>query len=152
MQKNNCCVVFYKGKQPFYQVKHAVSDFLIRKFTKGKYSHCEIAVQIKNSDSYLCFSSSFRDGGVRSKIIKLKPGHWDIVEVDVDEDKLYKFFDSTIGMKYDLLGCLGIVSDKIKHKKNKYFCSEWCSKLLGYENPEKVTPNGLYDILNRTKK
>ena len=79
MQKNNCYVVFYKGKRPFYQVKYAVSDFLIRKFTKGKYSHCE-------------------------------------------------------------------------HEKNKYFCSEWCSKLLGYENPEKVTPNGLYDILNRTKK
>ena len=147
MQKNSCYVVFYKGKQPFYQVKQAVSDFLIRKFTKGKYSHCEIAVQIKNSDSYLCFSSSFRDGGVRAKVIKLKEHHWDFIKVDVDEDELYEFLDSTIGMKYDLLGCLGILSSKIEHKKNKYFCSEWCSKLLGYESPEKVTPNGLYDIL-----
>ncbi len=147
MQKNNCYVVFYKGKRPFYQVKYAVSDFLIRKFTKSKYSHCEIAVQIKNSDSYLCFSSSFRDGGVRAKVIKLKEHHWDFVKVDVDEDKLYEFFDNTVGMKYDLLGCLGILSNKIKHKKNKYFCSEWCAEVLGYENPEKMTPGGLHDVL-----
>ena len=152
MQKNNCYVIFYKGKRPFYKVKHAVSDFLIRKFTKSKYSHCEIAIQIKNSDSYLCFSSSFRDGGVRAKVIKLKEHHWDFIKVDVDEDKLYEFLDSTIDMKYDLLGCLGIVSDKIKHEKNEYFCSEWCAEVLGYENPEKMTPGGLYDILNRIKK
>ena len=79
---------------------------------------------MKNSDNYLCFSSSFRDGGVRAKVIKLKEHHWDFIKVDVDEDKLYEFLDSTIGMKYDLLGCLGILSSKIKHKKNKYFCSE----------------------------
>lgn len=147
MQKNNYYVVFYKGKRPFYQVKYAVSDFLIRKFTKSKYSHCEIAIQIKNSDSYLCFSSSFRDGGVRAKVIKLKEHHWDFVKVDVDEDKLYEFFDNTVGMKYDLLGCLGILSNKIKHKKNEYFCSEWCAEVLGYENPEKMTPGGLHDVL-----
>ena len=147
MQKNNCYVIFYKGKRPFYKVKHAVSDFLIRKFTKSKYSHCEIAVQIKNSDNYLCFSSSSRDGGVRAKVIKPKEHHWDFVKVDVDENKLYNFFDSTIEMKYDFLGCLGIVSNKIKHKKNEYFCSEWCAEVLGYENPEKMTPGGLHDVL-----
>ena len=147
MQKNNYYVVFYKGKQPWTEPKNKLVDFLIRKFTKSKYSHCEIAIQTKDSDGYLCFSSSFRDGGVRAKVIKLKEHHWDFIKVDVDEDKLYEFFDNTVGMKYDLLGCLGILSNKIKHKKNEYFCSEWCAEVLGYENPEKMTPGGLYDVL-----
>lgn len=60
---------------------------------------------------------------------------------------MYEFFDNTIGMKYDFLGCLGILSNKIKHKKNEYFCSEWCAEVLGYENPEKMTPGGLHDVL-----
>lgn len=149
MQNNNYYVIFYKGKRPFYKVKHAVSDFLIRKFTKSKYSHCEIAIRTKDSDRYLCFSSSFRDGGVRAKVIKPKEHHWDFVKVDVDEDKLYEFFDSTVGMKYDLLGCLGIVSNKIKHKKNEYFCSEWCAEVLGYKNPEKMTPGGLHKAITK---
>ena len=151
MQNNNCYVIFYKGKRPFYEVRNAVSDFLIRKFTKGKYSHCEIAIQIKNSDNYFCFTSSVRDGGVRAKIIKLKENHWDFIKININEDKLNDFLNDTIGMKYDFLGCLGILSNKIKHEKNKYFCSEWCAKFLGYENPEKITPSELYDILEHQK-
>ena len=132
MQKNNCYVVFYKGERPFYHVKHAVPDFLIRKFTKSKYSHCEIAVQIKNSDSYLCFSSSFRDGGVRAKVITLQEHHWDFIKVNVAEDKLYEFFDNTVGMKYDLLGCLGILS-----RKTNTFALNGVQRFLGTKNLKK---------------
>ena len=126
-----------------------MSDFLIRQFTHGKYSHCEIAVQTELPAFYECFTSSIRDGGVRSKTLILKEDHWDKIEINIDLHKMMEFYTKTKGCKYDLLGCLGILTSKIKHRKSKYFCSEWCAEVLGYKNSEKISPNELYKAMTK---
>lgn len=140
-------VIFYKGKRPWTEPKNKLSDFLIRQFTHGKYSHCEIAVQTESPAFYECFTSSIRDGGVRSKPMILKEDHWDKIEINIDLQKLRKFLKETDDYKYDFLGCIGILTSKIKHSRHRYFCSEWCAEFLGIKNPEKISPNKLYDIL-----
>ena len=41
------------------------ADWLTRVLTRGKYSHCEIAVREHTQASvYTCYSASIRDGGV----------------------------------------------------------------------------------------
>lgn len=73
-----------------------LTDWLIRKITKGKYSHCEIAVKKETNftdrydceEYYECYSSSVRDGGVRKKVIHLDDGKWDLIKLNnVVEDQ-----------------------------------------------------------------
>lgn len=110
-----------------------LTDWIIRKVTKGKYSHCEIAVrksEIKDhyhrEEWYECYSSSPRDGGVRLAVINLDDGKWDLIELPhVSEQQVKAYFAATKCQPYDWRGVLGIVCG-VKHKQDKYFCSEWC--------------------------
>lgn len=114
-----------------------LTDWLIRKITKGQYSHCEIVVQkIEIKDHYHryewfeCYTSSPRDGGVRQKEINLNDGKWDLIELPkLKESEVKDYFTKTSGKPYDWRGMLGVVFG-IKHKKDKYFCSEWCFNLI----------------------
>ena len=54
-------------------------DKAIRFFTRGQYSHCEMAVA--NGDEWDCYTSSPRDGGVRMKTMKLSPTEWDLIKL-----------------------------------------------------------------------
>ena len=58
----------------FYKAKGDWVDWIVRKWTKSIYSHCEVVI----GDEW--FSSSPRDGGVRMKKIEYKPEDWDLVE------------------------------------------------------------------------
>ncbi|MDK4651358.1 hypothetical protein QG070_10130, partial [Kingella kingae] len=84
-----------------------LSDWLIRQVTHGKYSYCEIAIA-KENGVYSCYSSSIRDGGVRFKVMPLPPDKWDLICVDLPEQRVHEFYAQTKGAKYDWAGCLGI--------------------------------------------
>ncbi|MDK4529235.1 hypothetical protein QG082_09700, partial [Kingella kingae] len=84
-----------------------LSDWLIRQVTHGKYSHCEIAIA-HDDGLYSCYSSSIRDGGVRFKVMPLPPDKWDLIRVDLPEQRIHEFYAQTKGAKYDWAGCLGI--------------------------------------------
>lgn len=45
------------------------------KLVRVAYSHCELVID------GVCYSSSPRDNGVRSKAIDLHSGSWDLIEV-----------------------------------------------------------------------
>ncbi|MDP0114421.1 enoyl-CoA hydratase, partial [Glaesserella parasuis] len=66
---NKIYLALYKGNAKNWQAR--LEDWLIRKATKGQYSHCEIAIhKSRIYDHYYqeewfeCYSSSPRDGGV----------------------------------------------------------------------------------------
>ena len=72
-------LAMYKHKRDWRKepVK-AMADRITRFFTKGQYSHCEIAIERIEFDNghhyehatvYDCYSSSVQDGGVRCKQI-----------------------------------------------------------------------------------
>ena len=98
---------------------------------------------------YTCFSASNRDGGVRKKIMELPPERWDLVELEISLEEVIAFFEKTKGLKYDLIGALGVVL-RIRDSKTKYFCSEWCAECLGIDKPYRFSPNSLYKHLTNS--
>lgn len=121
--QNKIYLALYKGKGGSLYDK--VTDWLIRKMTKGQYSHCEIVIEqqeffIGDYHPYIiydCYSSSPRDGGVRKKIIKLKNSKWDLIELpNLTAEQVKCYFEQTKGAKYDWWGMMGIILG-IKHKR-----------------------------------
>ena len=144
-------IAFYKHKRERNSVKNTLFRFFddaIKFFTHGPYSHCEIAIpNPEPSLVFTCYTASNRDGGVRKKVMQLPPERWDLIEVNIEPDKVRDFFAKTQGAKYDLIGALGVVLH-IRDSKTKYFCSEWCAECLGLNKPHKFSPNSLYKYLN----
>lgn len=137
-------LAFYKGKGTWV-------DRLIRWSTRSAYSHVEIVHDMEEkwqhfTFGYQCYSSSARDGGVRSKLIKLNPDHWDLVEVTWRDDFDLDLFIENDSAKYDYSG---IVFSHIfslgRHNKNKWFCSEICAAALGLPKPQNYSPGRLKD-------
>lgn len=142
-----CKVAFYKGLSA---PNRNWTDWLICKWTRGKYSHVEIIV-----DDYM-YSSSPREKGVRRKKHTFDNNSWDYIDIEyLNESDILKFFLMTENSKYDWLGILGFILP-FKDRTNKWFCSEWVSnamKISGCESiwklePSKISPNKLYKVLN----
>ena len=140
-------VAFYKSNHD----KAKFMDKIISLTTNSMYSHVELVFDIAiDKFSGYCYSSSPRDGGVRSKLIEFNPTRWDLVEVDTDktEDELYKFMSDHIGKKYDWLGAVGVVVPWFNGKEHRWFCSEIVAEFLGLSNPPRVSPGTLYSLLH----
>ena len=140
-------LAFYKGwdKAPLALLQ----DFAIRAATRGKYSHVEMIMGPAELDqTHKCYSSSARDGGVRSKDIFLNGDHWDLVEIDQDPEHALELFEACMGMKYDYLG---IVLSQIisigRHAQKRWFCSEICMAALNFRSSQKISPQLLFDIV-----
>lgn len=120
-------------------VKHALGHWLTRIATVSAYSHCELEID------GICFSSSIRDGGVRSRVIAdLETSeHWDLFSIAGDVAKARAWFDAHDGQGYDWTGAAGSVLRWIPKEPNRWFCSEAIAASLGLEHPEKFTPQGL---------
>ncbi|MDY4480309.1 MAG: enoyl-CoA hydratase [[Pasteurella] aerogenes] len=149
-------LALYKGRASNWRER--IEDWLIRKVTRGAYSHCEIAVERLEDwgeydfrPVYDCYTSSPRDGGVRCKVINVADTNkWDLVELqNVTEAQIKAYFEQTQGKKYDLWGALGIVLG-FKQRGESFFCSEWCfNVLMNSEDGWRFSPNQLAVILNK---
>lgn len=150
MQQNNIYIAFYKGQKTgksLSAIWARFCDWLTRKTTKGKYSHCEIVYRTKEGD-YHCFSASVRDGGVRYKRMALDLEKWDFVPIDLDKRYLDYFYNGIKGQGYDWLGAIGVVL-KWRQSDNKWFCSEFCAAALGFHQSWRFSPNDLYIVCKR---
>jgi hypothetical protein len=142
-------------KIAFYKGTHAgltgVFNRLVRWWTRGPYSHCEVVFSERDaSGAALCASSSKMDGGVRLKFIALKPENWDIWEVpSADEAAVKAWFDEHVGCKYDVLGLVGFVWRRTEDDRSKFFCSEACAAALGIEEAWRFDPNTFAAAIRR---
>jgi hypothetical protein len=136
-------------KVAFYKAEGDFSDKAIRVWTRGPYSHVELII---NNEMY---SSSPRDGKVRSKIHIYNEDVWDYIIIkDADISKMLEFFNQIKGCKYDWAGIAGFISP-ISDREDKYFCSEFVTKALiigGVKKlfkiePAKTSPNRLANLL-----
>lgn len=145
----NVYIAFYKHKRKcnsFRNTIFRICDEAIRLTTHGKYSHCEVVIPNFEQDGDLlfeCYSASNMDGGVRLKLMPLPTERWDLVKVNINADLVRLFFKQTKGLKYDMLGAIGVVLP-VGENKRKYFCSEWCAEVIGLADPHKFSPNSLY--------
>lgn len=133
-------LALYKG--PADDLVHVISHWVtcivlsMRDLKITKYSHTEICID------GVCYSSSVRDKGVRSKVINLDSGKWDYIDITgkVDREYALKVFESKKGKKYDWLGALGFGLPFLKQNPDKEFCFEACASMLSLPSPDKWTP------------
>lgn len=147
-------LALYKGRKSGWTPKALTMRFVdwsIRKATHSGYSHCEIAVPVAGSDRLFdCYSSSFRDGGVRCKRMPLPVDKWDLIELATPNlrfGRLGALWAETKGRPYDLTGalCVKTIFRKIwlKESADKWFCSEWCAEVMGEPMPSLCSPGDL---------
>lgn len=128
------------------------TDGLTRILTRGRYSHCEIAIRLAGQNSepqYECYSASLRDGGVRMKTMSLPADKWDLIPLDdaVLHAHTVGLYLRTAGQGYDLPGAFGVVFGLRENRKH-WFCSEWVGKALGLAESWRFSPNDLAVIAN----
>lgn len=130
-------IAFYKGP-PRNDLWHSISHYAIRLWTWSKWSHAELVID------GVCYSSSSRDGGVRSKVIDLDSGRWDVVPIEIDETSALAWFMGNDGDKYDWAGIWRFVLPFLPHGKRRWFCFEAIGQSLGFAGAHKLTANDLH--------
>lgn len=125
--------------------KKCENDFLdkcIKFFTKSEFVHCELVSCLSNDRFY--GYSSYPGEGVRAKYIDYDKTKWEFINLkNLKTQDVKEFYEKTKGSKYDYLGVLGFVFGN-PDNPNRYFCSEWCAKALGLNNPSRISPGWLY--------
>ena len=125
---------------------HRICDGITKFFTKGRYSHCEIAISLSDG-RFECYTSSYRDGGVRCKAMDLPSDKWELVPLSITHEQVKAYFKHTQGEGYDLWGALGVVA-LFKQSDKKFFCSEWCYNCIFNSNKGyRFSPSDLYDLI-----
>ncbi len=122
------------------------TDWLTRILTRGRYSHCEIAIRLAGQNSepqYECYSASLRDSGVRRKTMPLPSAKWDLIALpDSVGGRLHGLWEETQGQGYDLPGAFGVVFG-LPENRRRWFCSEWVGAALGLSESWRFSPNDL---------
>lgn len=111
------------------------------KFKSVKYSHVELNI------NGIAYSSSTRDGGVRSKVIDMHSGSWDLLEVYIDELQALDWFNRNKGKKYDWAGIFRFLLPFLPHNKDQYFCNEAVGQMMQVSNPENYTPDEFIELI-----
>lgn len=135
---------FYHGTRPGLA---GIYNRGVRIVTKGKYSHCEAVF----SDGCSA-SASFADGGVRFKVIDYDPSHWDFIEVpDYFESRIRGWFEQRVGARYDISGNIHFLLPLVGDSKERYCCSEALAAAIGFVDPWRYHPSGLFSALQTYK-
>ena len=137
-------VAFYKGRTRLF-------NRLVSWWLNGPYSHAELILSV-DGDVCECASSSFLDGGVRTKRMRLDPEHWDVVNVSGDVAKARAWLLDHEDDRYDTFGLLGLVWRRGKGSDTKVWCTESVAAMLGYNEAWRFDPMTLYVCLTRGKK
>ena len=106
------------------------------------FSHVELEI------SGVFYSSSNRDGGVRSKIINISnKKKWVSFELknNIDKNICLNYFKSVEGQKYDWLNIFFSQIIKLNiQSSNKQICSEFVGNCLQLDNAYKYSPEALF--------
>lgn len=127
------------GTTPAHRLAHIVTCAVltVRELSWCPYSHAELVID------GVCYSSSVRDGGVRSKTIDLASGHWRLVNVPdgwLDIDAALRRFEARRGWGYDWPGALRWGLPFLKQRPLAEYCFELVAHMLGLDSPEDWSP------------
>jgi hypothetical protein len=140
-------LAFYKGtKAENPQAKLFDQAVCWWTFSAGRFSHVELVVNGPDNAA-TCLSSSYRDGGVREKIIDLTSGRWVLVDINADKAVALNWFMKHEGKRYDVPGLFGFVFPFRMHIRHWWFCSESCAEALGLSRSWEYHPNKLYEYV-----
>lgn len=133
-------IAFYKGKGMW-------ADSLIRWWTKGPYSHCELVF----TDGV--WGTAFYQGGLLLRPRTVADTDWDYVDLPASlEADARKWFEQHKGKAYDYLGLARFVFGFLHPSRDKWFCSRACADALGMTDGWREDPNGLHaEIISMAK-
>ena len=78
----------------------------------------------------------------------LKSAHWDLVHLAIDAYGPADFIRTRIGARYDYTGLLlSHVLAFGQHDEDRWFCSEVIAAALGFPNPQRLSPQLLFDVV-----
>lgn len=150
-------VAFYRGRDHGNWLDRAIA-----RHDDGLYSHVELVFGPRpRIGRARCFSSSYRDGGVRFKSIALGGGparKWDLLLLTppvADVLSLDFWCKSKVGGNYDVPGVLAFKLPFVRERLGWWFCSEIVAaglQRLGHlpgERPASLSPNKLYRKLRK---
>jgi hypothetical protein len=128
----------------YYHGGDTLQHRLIRWWTGGDFSHVELI----DTETGMCWSSSSKDNGVRRKFIDLTNGRWTIVQYDLPfEAKPVEWFEDHEGSLYDWNTIANYVWSKFISRDGEYTCSVAIIRSLGFASIDRITPSGLHDFL-----
>lgn len=113
--------------------------------TAGRFSHGEWL-----APNGLCYSSSFRDGGVRHKYVDVRSGRWVLYTVPATQaeiDAHYQWFFDHRDDKYDVASLAGFVLPWRVSDSKRVFCTECHAACRGLEEPRLWHPNRFAGLL-----
>lgn len=132
-------LALYKGPADGWVRK--IGHWVVCVFTRSKYSHVELVIDD------ICYTSSAREGGVRSKAIDLASGKWDVYDIRGDQVSARAWFTAHMGEKYDWCGVFRFAFPFLPRRNGDWFCSEAVAAALGLANPDAYAPQSLLDAL-----
>jgi hypothetical protein len=121
-------------------------DRLVCWRTGGRFSHVEVVDEYLSNTGFVarCLSSSFRDGGVRSKVIDLDSGRWVLKSLPGDPEAVRPWFTAHMGEPYDWFGLFGWVLPWRVSNRRWWFCSEAVAEAMGLPESWRISPNDLH--------
>jgi len=121
------------GYRPYKQTD--IGGKIICAWTQEVHSHTELIIDtdLDFSKPKKSYSSSIRDKGVRSKEILFKAEHWDIYELNVDEDYALGVFKGWEGAPYGWNDLLMQHVFRLPLRNNAIICSELVLLMLGVD-------------------
>ncbi len=130
-----------------YKARGKLFNWMIRLWTRSKYSHCELVMP---DGRWL--SASAMDGGVRAKHVDFDPDHWDLIPLPwASVPVIEQLFAKHKGKGYDWLGI--VLSQFLPlaiDNKTRMFCSEFCAAGLGLsEAAPRFSPVLLSEVVRR---
>ena len=132
-------VAHYIGKKRLF-------NKLVQWWDLGPISHTEAILAVNADGSCLCASSSFLDGGVRQKMIRLDPAHWILTDTPIwNANRAAHWFAPRYGCRYDVRGIIGHVLP-VGQSKTKWYCNEAIGAAVGVLEPWRYRPNGFLGV------
>lgn len=126
-----------------YKGKGLIGNSFIRWWTGSQYSHCEVVV---NGQSY---SSSIQDSGVRTKVIDMTDGKWELVDIPwVTAEAVENYFKKTDNQKYGWITLIySQLFNRNRSNNKSQFCSQWCANAIGMPIASVLSPAALYELV-----
>jgi hypothetical protein len=138
---SNATLCMYRGTPTDW--KNRLGHWLVCALTTSKYSHVELFYD------GVCYSSSYRDGGVRAKVITdlNDSGHWDLFPITIDVEPVGARFKADEGKPYGWRGMLRVcpLLRWLPRRDGERFCSEEVAHMLGASDPETFSPEDVLE-------
>jgi hypothetical protein len=146
-------VAFFRGTHPGLPGLFCV---VVKWWLRGDFSHAELVFGEPNEQGQsLCWSSTFLDKGVRSKLQDISTDEWVVVDLptnDFVEDAALAWFRQHEGQPYDVRALLGFVFRRVPQTKKRWFCSESVAAALGFHQSWRLDPVTFFTVINRMAK